>query len=54
MKNQYKRIILLGRSDKFVQAILALFEDAELVVVPWRACMDFDLDAFDILLEINQ
>ena len=41
MKNQYKKIILLGRSDKFVKAIHALFEDAELVVVPWRGCDQF-------------
>ena len=38
MKNQYKKILLLGRSDKFVVAIRALFNDAELVVVPWRGC----------------
>ena len=38
MKASIKKIVLLGHSKKFVKLVRTLFDNAELVTIPWRGC----------------
>ena len=40
MKTNVKKILLLGKSDKFASLVYSLFHGAEVITIPWRCCND--------------
>ena len=41
MKTNVKKIVLVGKSNKFLGLVNFLFDGAELITVPWRDCLDY-------------